>query len=178
VLGEYPWAERIIMKKHGFTIVELLIVIVVIAILAAITTVSYSGIQSRARDAVRKNDLVQLGKAMSIYSMDKGDLVDAGCGSGTGYGWLSIDYDGGGPLKSINDCLIAGGYLQRALKDPAGLESCSGLTCYAYMKATCAGGTYLYAHLETVAQTSTDTDATCYPTWDTTYGVNYALKVN
>jgi prepilin-type N-terminal cleavage/methylation domain-containing protein len=35
-------------KNHGFTIVELLVVIVVIGILAAITLVSYSGITARA----------------------------------------------------------------------------------------------------------------------------------
>lgn len=39
------WAS----KQRGFTIVELLIVIVVIAILAAITIVAYSGIQERTR---------------------------------------------------------------------------------------------------------------------------------
>lgn len=37
--------------KSGFTIVELLIVIVVIGILAAITIVAYNGIQTRARNA-------------------------------------------------------------------------------------------------------------------------------
>ena len=47
------------IRSRGFTIVELLIVIVVIAILAAITIVAYTGIQERARvsgftDAVRK----------------------------------------------------------------------------------------------------------------------------
>ena len=36
-------------KQSGFTIVELLIVIVVIAILAAITIVAYNGIQNRAK---------------------------------------------------------------------------------------------------------------------------------
>lgn len=45
--------------QPGFTIVELLIVIVVIAILAAITIVAYNGIQQRARDTVVKNDVAQ-----------------------------------------------------------------------------------------------------------------------
>lgn len=38
------------MKQKGFTIVELLIVIVVIAILATISIVAYSGIQQRAKN--------------------------------------------------------------------------------------------------------------------------------
>ncbi|MCA9336117.1 prepilin-type N-terminal cleavage/methylation domain-containing protein, partial [Candidatus Saccharibacteria bacterium] len=49
------WAKN---KKTGFTIVELLIVIVVIAILAAITIVAYNGIQQRSRDSIRKSDLM------------------------------------------------------------------------------------------------------------------------
>lgn len=41
------WAKR---KEHyGFTIVELLIVIVVIGILATITVVAYNGIQARSK---------------------------------------------------------------------------------------------------------------------------------
>lgn len=42
-------------KERGFTIVELLIVIVVIAILAAITIVSYNGIQNRAKATSGQN---------------------------------------------------------------------------------------------------------------------------
>ena len=48
------WAHS---KKSGFTIVELLIVIVVIGILAAITVVAYNGIQSRASDTAVLSDL-------------------------------------------------------------------------------------------------------------------------
>lgn len=49
----------------GFTIVELLIVIVVIGILAAITIVAYNGIQDRARSGKAKADINQLAKAMT-----------------------------------------------------------------------------------------------------------------
>jgi len=50
----------------GFTIVELLIVIVVIAILAAITIVAYSGIQDRARTVVLQNDLGNVAKQLML----------------------------------------------------------------------------------------------------------------
>lgn len=46
-------------QTNGFTIVELLIVVVVIAILAAITIVSYNGIQNQANDAAIKSELSQ-----------------------------------------------------------------------------------------------------------------------
>jgi prepilin-type N-terminal cleavage/methylation domain-containing protein len=45
------------VKQTGFTIVELLVVIVVIGILAAITIVAYNGVMSRAKEAVLKSDL-------------------------------------------------------------------------------------------------------------------------
>lgn len=44
-------------RNEGFTIVELLVVIVVIAILAAITIVSYNGIALRAKETALKVDL-------------------------------------------------------------------------------------------------------------------------
>lgn len=51
----------------GFTIVELLIVIVVIAILAAVSVVAYTGIQSRAKDTVRQSDIRQVYKLIEAY---------------------------------------------------------------------------------------------------------------
>lgn len=60
------------LEQKGFTIVELLIVIVVIAILAAITIVAYNGIQSRANDTAVQNDLASLAKQFELYRVDKG----------------------------------------------------------------------------------------------------------
>lgn len=51
---------------RGFTIVELLIVIVVIAILAAITIVTFNGIQERARIAQAETELKALSSAVRI----------------------------------------------------------------------------------------------------------------
>lgn len=45
---------------NGFTIVELLIVVVVIGILAALVTVTYSEIQAKARNTNRQSDLQAL----------------------------------------------------------------------------------------------------------------------
>lgn len=61
------------MKKNSaFTIVELLIVIVVIGILAAITIVAYNGIQQRARDSQRKSGIATIQKALEMYRIDNG----------------------------------------------------------------------------------------------------------
>lgn len=59
---------------RGFTIVELLIVIVVIGILASITIVAYSGIQQRARDAVQKTTLSSASKFASTYLVMNNEL--------------------------------------------------------------------------------------------------------
>lgn len=59
-------------KRAGFTLVELLIVIVIIAILAAISIVAYRGMQERARDAMRHSDISAITKALQMYKIDHG----------------------------------------------------------------------------------------------------------
>lgn len=58
--------------KSGFTIVELLIVIVIIGILAAITIVSYTGITQRAVTSTVQADLANAKKQLTLYYTDNG----------------------------------------------------------------------------------------------------------
>lgn len=58
-------------KNQGFTIVELLIVVVVIAILAAITIVSYNGITNRANASAAKSTAATIQKKIELYQADQ-----------------------------------------------------------------------------------------------------------
>lgn len=55
------------IHQRGFTIVELLIAIVVIAILVSVSVVAYNGIQARAHNTAVQADINTLGKALALY---------------------------------------------------------------------------------------------------------------
>lgn len=65
-------------KTSGFTIVELLIVIVVIAILAAITIVAYNGIQTRAENTKTINAIASYAKGITAYAATYGNYPITG----------------------------------------------------------------------------------------------------
>jgi prepilin-type N-terminal cleavage/methylation domain-containing protein len=59
-------------KQSGFTIVELLIVVVVIAILAAISVVAFTSIQDRAKYSQALSNLEMINKAVNLYQAEYG----------------------------------------------------------------------------------------------------------
>ncbi len=65
-------------NKTGFTIVELLIVIVIIGILAALVIVAYTGIQNRANDTSVQADLSNIGKKIELYNAQEGAYPTGG----------------------------------------------------------------------------------------------------
>lgn len=59
-------------NQQGFTIVELLIVIVVIGILAALVITTFTGIQQRARDTERETDIKAIHGQVEAYYAQNG----------------------------------------------------------------------------------------------------------
>jgi prepilin-type N-terminal cleavage/methylation domain-containing protein len=88
-------------NSKGFTIVELLIVIVVIGILAAITIVAFNGIQNRARVAIVTTDLSSATRQIALYEVDAGAYPTTLSQLNNGQGLkaskdTSFQYSGGG----------------------------------------------------------------------------------
>ncbi|HEY5442516.1 MAG TPA: prepilin-type N-terminal cleavage/methylation domain-containing protein [Candidatus Saccharimonadales bacterium] len=89
-------------RNQGFTIVELLIVIVVIGILALLVITTYSGIQAKARNSKRQSDVKSLQTQLEAFFSQNGyypSLTDM-----NGSTWLSTN------MKSLD---------QNALIDPS-----------------------------------------------------------
>ena len=183
------------LNKSGFTIVELLVVIVVVGILSVVSVVVYSGVQNRAHDTKRRSDVSSIAKAIKLYSIDHdGDTlgVASGCGKqGSGY-WMGVY----APGVSFRDCLVAAGHSSLAnVQDPSGCDgtgACSGNLIPRYMKLDCIKdgqpSTYVLAQLTTEPQNAGFMESICDNTltipgwgrvgvWDERYGINYAVKV-
>jgi len=62
------------MRRKAFTLIELLIVVAIIAILAAIAVPNFIEAQTRAKIAREKTDLRTLGLAMSAYQLDNNEF--------------------------------------------------------------------------------------------------------
>ena len=53
--------------NHAFTLVELVVVIAVLAILGAVSNLSYQGMSANTRDTSRVTDLTNLYSGLSVY---------------------------------------------------------------------------------------------------------------
>jgi general secretion pathway protein G len=78
-------AERTMRRQGGFTLVELMVVMLIISVLAAIAIPAFIASLKSAREAVLKEDLHVMRQAIDSYTMDKqkgpqglDDLVQAG----------------------------------------------------------------------------------------------------
>lgn len=87
---------RLLLARAGFTLIELMVVIVILGILATLFLGNFTTSQAKARDAQRKSDLNQIMRALEAYNNDKGSYPPAGTdGTIAGVAWGSAFTDAG-----------------------------------------------------------------------------------
>jgi prepilin-type N-terminal cleavage/methylation domain-containing protein len=121
-------------NQAGFTIVELLIVIVVIGILAALVLNTFQGVQARARDTERRTDINSIATQLEAYFADFGYYPDgsatASCDDGTATA----------AACTLSNLLPPRGLDAEALNDPSG----TAITVGANPAATTTDTGYYY----------------------------------
>jgi prepilin-type N-terminal cleavage/methylation domain-containing protein len=125
-------------RNQGFTIVELLIVIVVIGILALLVITTYSGIQAKARNSKRQTDIASLQTQLEAWFSQNGyypSLTDMNSSS-----WLSTN------MKSLD---------QTALTDPSNPTQSKTLVTAPVAKS------YAYAVTDSTGASCEADDTTC-----------------
>jgi prepilin-type N-terminal cleavage/methylation domain-containing protein len=181
------------IRTKAFTIVELLIVIVVIGILAAITLVAYSNIQARATDSRMNTGVKEIEKAIYSWHTQTSEqprggwssnvaLSGSNCTNGSG-GWVFS----GAYACSLEDMLAAEKVLQPGFTRKLPVNKAYGPQAdgaYSVMFYPCGSNRYaLFWHVlnPTAENTSSLTaaeSAGCPTSPRTTYGMKAAKIIN
>ena len=132
-----------LLNKKGFTIIELIVVIAIIAVLASIILVSVNQYQAKARDAKRVADMNQILKALNIYQATYGCIpitygtTCPGAGGYSDYNSGSWDYSSQPTATpAFMSFLVSSGIMSKVPVDPinnmTGDSSPSGTYAYKY----------------------------------------------
>lgn len=128
--------------RKGFTLIELIVVVGLIALFASIVLVNLGGSRQKSRDVARAQDLNQIAKALQLYATSNGVFPDtlADLAAGNFYDGTGVD-----PLG------VAYEYV------PLGSSGCSGYHLGAVMEE--AGSKYLASDSDAAASGSICTAA-------------------
>jgi prepilin-type N-terminal cleavage/methylation domain-containing protein len=125
-------------KQKGFTIVELLIVIVVIGILATLVIVTFAGIQQKGRNSQRQTDVNALQSHVEAYYASQGKYPT---------------------LANLNDTTWRSTNTQGL--DPAALADPKNAATQTLVGAVPAAGTFSYAYEATPANCDNAANGDC-----------------
>jgi prepilin-type N-terminal cleavage/methylation domain-containing protein len=150
-------SKQKIGNTQGFTIVELLIVIVVIAILAAISIVAYNGIQQRADVSARKAEMSQLQRKIQVDALQHGgesihlsSPLVYGIGRGS---WSLTDPVENAQMLTLYSVFDTSSNMDAAWSVFARPEPTSS-TNYFSLRANSAGSSIVQGYWQTSAQTN------------------------
>lgn len=146
----------------GFTLVELMVVISIIGILAALLLTNFNSARQRTRDAARKADLRQIKSALRLYYNDyqqypdnggSGNAQIMGCGAA---GVTACTWGGefsAGPAGSVTI------YMKQLPVDPTNATVGSDDYIFKYTLDPDGSGSTEHFYLETYLENEADEDA-------------------
>ena len=89
-------------NKNGFTIIELLVSLAIIAMLFSITFTLLSGIRQKSRDARRMSDVREIKKALSLYANQNNKFPSSATETIiTGDDIISVELEGAGVISKM-----------------------------------------------------------------------------
>lgn len=108
-----------VMSKKGFTLIELIIAMAILAIVTGSLLGSFTKSQARARDAQRKSDLKQIQNALEAYANDHNGTYPKGDSNGNILG-CPADTETACDWGDDDGFRMSGGavYMTRMVKDP------------------------------------------------------------
>lgn len=136
-------SQRRTTNQLGFTLIELMVAISIVAILSTIGMVMFSSAQGTARDAKRKGDLEDIKKALFEYKAATGSFCPLNTASGCSWAAAVNDTTPSGGngwgfegtnANSLKNTILT--YFKQALHDPkCPAGTCSGWSDY-YLSIT------------------------------------------
>jgi len=148
-------------KEQGFTLIELMIVVAIIGILAALALPKFASLVEKSREAATKGSINSLMSAISIYYGDREGVYPEYMDTGTTY-MFSRYMDVIPPVKATHSGIDSNG----TLSGPSGTNMVQGPTVAELITASSRGWLYnsTTGHIY-VNSSTTDSKGSAYSTY-------------